>query len=169
MVLVHGNKARGLARLRDAGFHGLPFVSLDAKDILAGDAIDVPSIASQLGHATLYAVRSSSATEDTETHAAAGAFLTLLGISASGLPDACLQVAKSLPQTTDEHGVVIQPFLAQPEASGVLFTHKDRYHLNLAPGLCAYVVQGQAVEEIGCHPSGKIYRRVAPEIGRAHV
>ena len=53
-------------------------------------------------------------------------------------------------------------FLAQPAASGVLFTHPERYLLNLAPGLCTYVVQGHPVEEIGCHPSGRIYRRQTP-------
>ena len=54
-------------------------------------------------------------------------------------------------------------FLAQPAASGVLFTHPERYLLNLAPGLCTYVVQGHPVEEIGCHPSGRIYRRQTPQ------
>ena len=165
MVLTEciGNKAKGLARLRDEGFPGLPFVSLHARDLLSGHVPDLSALAASLGRPNLYAVRSSSATEDTEETAAAGAFLTLLGIPLSDVPEACLQVAKSLPVTVDEHGVVIQAFLAQPSVSGVLFTHAERYHLNLAPGLCAYVVQGHPVEEISCHPSGRIYHRRAPE------
>ena len=164
MVLTEcvGNKAKGLARLRDEGFLGLPFVSLHARDLLSGQVPDLSALAASLGHPDLYAVRSSSATEDTEDTAAAGAFLTLLGIPLSDVPAACLQVAQSLPTTGSDHGVIAQAFLAQPTASGVLFTHPERYLLNLAPGLCSYVVQGHPVEEIGCHPSGRIYRRQTP-------
>lgn len=165
MVLTQlvGNKAKGLSRLRDAGFRGMPFVSVQARDLLSGHTPDLSALAATLGHPDLYAVRSSSATEDTEETAAAGAFLTLLGIPLSDLPAACLQVAQSLPPTDDDHGVVIQAFLAQPSVSGVLFTLHDRYLLNVAPGLCAYVVQGHPVEEISCYPSGRIFQRHVPE------
>lgn len=124
MVLTEcvGNKAKGLARLRDEGFLGLPFVSLHARDLLSGHVPDLSALAASLGHPDLYAVRSSSATEDTEESAAAGAFLTLLGIPLSDVPAACLQVAQSLPTTGSDHGVIAQAFLAQPTASGVLFT-----------------------------------------------
>ena len=164
MVLTEcvGNKAKGLARLREEGFPGLPFVSLHARDLLSGHVPDLSALAASLGHPDLYAVRSSSATEDTEDTAAAGAFLTLLGIPLSDVPAACLQVAQSLPTNGSDHGVIAQAFLAQPTASGVLFTHPERYLLNLAPGLCSYVVQGHPGEEIGCHPSGRIYRRQTP-------
>jgi phosphohistidine swiveling domain-containing protein len=166
MVLTDsvGNKAKGLARLREEGFPGLPFVSLHARDLLSGHVPDLSALAASLGNPDLYAVRSSSATEDTEETAAAGAFLTLLGIPLSDVPAACLQVAQSLPATDDAHGVVIQAFLAQPSVSGVLFTLHDRYLLNVAPGLCAYVVQGHPVEEISCYPSGRIFQRHVPEV-----
>ncbi len=166
MVLTDcvGNKAKGLARLRDEGFPGLPFVSLHARDLLSGQVPDLSALAASLGHPDLYAVRSSSATEDTEDSAAAGAFLTLLGIPLLDVPAACLQVAQSLPATEDDHGVVVQAFLAQPSVSGVLFTHPERYLLNVAPGLCAYVVQGHPVEEISCYPSGRIFQRQVPEV-----
>lgn len=160
---MHGNKARGLQYLREAGFLGLPFLSLSAEEILAGTNLYLPDLAQTLGHPDLYAVRSSSATEDTEEHAAAGAFKTLLGLRLQDLSSACLEVAKSLPSTGSDHGVIVQAFLAQPVASGVLFTHPERYLVNLAPGLCTYVVQGHPVEEIGCHPSGRIYRRQTPQ------
>ena len=160
---MHGNKARGLQHLREAGFLGLPFLSLSAEEILAGTNLDLPDLAQTLGHPDLYAVRSSSATEDTEEHAAAGAFKTLLGLRLQDLSSACLEVAQSLPSTGSDHGVIVQAFLAQPVASGVLFTHPERYLVNLAPGLCTYVVQGHPVEEIGCHPSGRIYRRQTPQ------
>lgn len=162
LTIPIGNKAKGLTRLRDAGFPGLPFISLHARDLLVDQKLDLKAIASQLGHPDRFAVRSSSATEDTEETAAAGAFLTLLGVKLEELPAACLRVAQSLPDTEEDHGVVVQAFLADPSVSGVLFTHEERYLLNLAPGLCAYVVQGLPVEEIGCHPSGRIYRRKAP-------
>jgi len=166
MVLTDcvGNKAKGLVRLRDEGFPGLPFVSLHARDLLSGQVPDLSALAASLGHPDLYAVRSSSATEDTEDSAAAGAFLTLLGIPLLDVPAACLQVAQSLPATEDDHGVVVQAFLAQPSVSGVLFTHPERYLLNVAPGLCAYVVQGHPVEEISCYPSGRIFQRQVPEV-----
>ncbi|MGA1398447.1 MAG: hypothetical protein ACO31K_07350, partial [Schleiferiaceae bacterium] len=80
MLGTYGNKALGLDRLQSGGFRTLPTVSLRA-DILRGGA-EFPSelVAQQLGHPAWYAVRSSSATEDTETSAAAGAFLTELGV-----------------------------------------------------------------------------------------
>ena len=172
MVLTEcvGNKARRpRPHLRDAG---LPWASLlcpcHARGPAGGHQVpDLRDFGRQTsGHPDLYAVRSSSATEDTEEHAAAaGAFLTLLGTPPcpTYLSAACLQVAQSLPSTGSDHGVIVQAFLAQPVASGVLFTHPERYLVNLAPGLCTYVVQGHPVEEIGCHPSGRIYRRQTPQ------
>ena len=125
LTIPIGNKAKGLTRLRDAGFPGLPFISLHARDLLVDQKLDLKAIASQLGHPDRFAVRSSSATEDTEETAAAGAFLTLLGVTLEELPAACLRVAQSLPDTEEDHGVVVQAFLADPSVSGVLFTHEQ--------------------------------------------
>ena len=160
-----GNKARGLAALRHHGFRGLPFCSLPTAALLQGEQPNWHAVAHLLGQPAYYAVRSSSSTEDTEDHAAAGAFLTLLGISFESLPSACLEVAKSLPAQGphEPHGVVIQAFLSQPDASGVLFTHDHRYMVNVAPGLCTHVVNGGDAEAHAFHPSGKRYAHQLPK------
>ena len=154
MLGIYGNKALGLERLRSGGFRTLPTVSLRADILRGGAEFPTELVAQQLGHPAWYAVRSSSATEDTETTAAAGAFLTELGVPMEQLGAAALRVAQSLPTEGGPHGVVVQPMVPDAVASGVLFTHPDRYAVALAPGLCAHVVDGNPVEERGFHRSG---------------
>ena len=157
MLGTFGNKALGLQRLAQGGFRTLPMVSVDADAVRAGQPIPLDAIRAQLGSTAWLAVRSSSATEDTETTAAAGAFRTELGVAIEGLTDAILRVAESLPLSGGPHGIVIQPMVADAAASGVLFTHPDRYAVALAPGLCAHVVNGHPVEERGFYPSGETW------------
>ncbi|HAG34907.1 MAG TPA: hypothetical protein DCL12_06105, partial [Cryomorphaceae bacterium] len=109
MLGTFGNKALGLQRLAQGGFRTLPMVSVDADAVRAGQSIPLDTIRAQLGSAAWLAVRSSSATEDTETTAAAGAFRTELGVSIEGLTDAILRVAESLPLSGGPNGIVIQP------------------------------------------------------------
>ena len=154
MLGTFGNKALGLQRLDYGGFRTLPMVSLRADWVLANVEVPTEEIARKLGNPKWYAVRSSSATEDTETTAAAGAFRTELGVPFDQLPDAVVRVAESMPTEGGPHGIVIQPMVADAVASGVLFTHPDRYAVALAPGLCAHVVNGHPVEERGFYPSG---------------
>lgn len=154
MLGTFGNKALGLQRLDYGGFRTLPMVSLRADWVLAHVEVPTEEIARKLGNPKWYAVRSSSATEDTETTAAAGAFRTELGVPFNQLPDAVVRVAESMPTEGGPHGIVIQPMVADAVASGVLFTHPGRYAVALAPGLCAHVVNGHQVEERGFYPSG---------------
>ena len=155
MLGTFGNKALGLQRLAQGGFRTLPMRSVDAEAVREGQPLPLDALREALGAPTWYAVRSSSATEDTETSAAAGAFRTELGVAYEGLADAVLRVAQSLPREGGPHGVVIQPMIADAVASGVMFTHPDRYAVALAPGLCAHVVNGHPVEERGFYPSGR--------------
>ncbi len=154
MLGIFGNKARGLDRLKSGGFRVLPMVSVDADALRAGHRPPVAEIGRELGQPRWFAVRSSSATEDTETSAAAGAFRTELGVPMADLGEALRRVAEGLPLTGGPHGVVIQPMVPDATASGVLFTHPDRYAVALAPGLCAHVVDGHPVEERGFYRSG---------------
>ena len=157
MLGTFGNKALGLRRLAQGGFRTLPMVSVDADAVRAGQPIPLDAIRAQLGSTAWLAVRSSSATEDTETTAAAGAFRTELGVAFEQLSDAVIRVSESLPLNGGPHGIVIQPMVADAAASGVLFTHPDRYAVALAPGLCAHVVNGHPVEERGFYPSGETW------------
>lgn len=154
MLGIFGNKAIGLDRLKLGGFRVLPMVSIDADAVWAGASPPVAEVLRRLGAPRWLAVRSSSATEDTETTAAAGAFRTELGVAPEHLADALRRVAESLPTEGGPHGIVVQPMVVDAVASGVLFTHPDRYAVALAPGLCAQVVNGNPVEERGFYRSG---------------
>ncbi len=157
MLGIFGNKAIGLDRLKSGGFRVLPMVSIDADAVRAGASPPVAEVLRRLGAPKWLAVRSSSATEDTETTAAAGAFRTELGVAPDQLANAILKVADSLPQEGGPHGVVVQPMVTDAVASGVLFTHPDRYAVAFAPGLCAHVVNGHPVEERSFYRSGALW------------
>ena len=159
---IFGNKAKWLNELEEKKFRVLPSLSIKADQDLIKNGVnllELDSFISKLDSPRVFAVRSSSVSEDTKETSAAGRFKTLLGVSKEELSDACVKVAQSMPiqEIGDpQNGIVIQPFLYSKRAvSGVMFTHSDRWMVNYAPGLCNHIVQGLPSEQKGFHPSGK--------------
>jgi phosphoenolpyruvate synthase/pyruvate phosphate dikinase len=72
---------------------------------------------------TEFIVRSSSGTEDTSLQSNAGAFLSLLNITADGLEEAIGKVFESYGSPSDHDEVLIQPMVRNVQRSGVVFSH----------------------------------------------
>lgn len=85
-------------------------------------------------------IRSSSNSEDNQTHSNAGAFLSIANIEANNqkaIFEALEKVADSMPNHSDE--ILIQPFLENISACGVAFSvDKD----NFAPYFCVQLDEG---------------------------
>lgn len=164
-----GGKAAGLARLVELGLPVPPAVVVPV-----GEELDDPEEVVRLLGEPL-AVRSSAVGEDAGDRSAAGQYETVLGVTASGLPDAVARVrASAAGERAQAYGVggamavVIQREIAATRA-GVAFsrdpvTGAAEVFVECALGAGEAVVSGEVTPDRYWLDDGSIRARVAGDV-----
>lgn len=153
MIVSAGNKAQNLDRLKESGFNVPDFVVAPLN--LSKDEFYSFVSAKQ---DNLYAVRSSSETEDSNNESKAGYYYSSVGVNYNNLYKEYVKVLESFNGV--QGGVIVQTFIPT-ECSGVLFTNNgdSKIIINANYGLCKSVVEGALCDEWVLLRDGLVYQK----------
>ena len=147
-----GNKAANLTKLLGLGYRVPAFIVVDRGTVRSETEEEVEK---NLRGTELFAVRSSSSSEDSAEHARAGKYYSKVAVTKENLFAEFQKVVKSFAGASG--AVIIQKFIPC-DKSGVLFTNDghDRMLLNANFGLCQQVVEGFPSDEWILDTRGRI-------------
>jgi len=153
-----GGKASNLNTLVKAGFNVPALITVAPYFTIKAEFYS--ELNSAIKEDGLYAVRSSSAKEDTDNSAMAGQFYSELAVPFENLFEAYIKVVESFKGS--DGAVIIQEFIPSQKA-GVLFTNagQNTIVINANFGLCKTVVDGLPCDEYIIKNNEKIQPTIA--------